>query len=177
MRTVFLVSLICFQGCTGTSEQTADRAAPSTVSARTAGGVTRLEIQAGADRRHSLDLERDATVAPDAEPRVDVVGDIPGVALILVDTYPSLPGGMSYCQAGEERFLRVVSVARPRPAETYVVKVASCRDNIELADAGIEWRADRSTLRIHWLAGPAGTEEVRTLQIDSLGQARTIAGK
>jgi hypothetical protein len=136
---------------------------------------TRLEIRTREGARHVVWVGRDSTVAPDAGPTsVDVVGDVGdarGSAVILVDTYPSIPGGMSYCQAGEERFLRVVSIAKARPKETLHLKLASCRDNIELASPGIEWHAAAATLHIHWLLGPArkGQPEDRTIRIAADG--------
>jgi hypothetical protein len=60
------------------------------------------------------------------------VAEIPDSILIVVDAYYSIPGGMSYCQAGQESFLRVVSFSGKHPVETYRVKLESCRDNIEL---------------------------------------------
>jgi hypothetical protein len=60
--------------------------------------------------------------------------------LLMVDTYNSLPGGMSYRQAGEESFLRVVSTTSGTPEETTRVKLSSCRQNIELGASGLEWR-------------------------------------
>jgi hypothetical protein len=111
-------------------------------------------------------------VAPDAPPpKVDIVADIPGRALVVTDTYPSLPGGLSYCQAGEEQFLRVISTANGGAAGTFVTKLASCRDNLELADPGLQWIPQSSTLRVHWLSGPSGKVEDRTIVIASDGSA------
>jgi hypothetical protein len=105
-----------------------------------------------------------------------VAGEVPGVAVVVVDTYPSAAGGMSLCQAGEERFLRVIALAAPRPAETYRAKVASCRDNVELGSAGIEWRPDSATVRVHWLSGPGGrgVAETRAVRIGPDGRVRTV---
>jgi hypothetical protein len=139
---------------------------PSVVEASAAGDSTRLEIRTASGARYTLHVARDSTVAPQAEARrTDVVGEIPNVSVVIVDTYPSRSGGMSYCQAGEERFLRVVTLAGNRASEAARVKVASCRDNIELAERGIEWVTDSATVRIHWLAaesaGPLATRTIR----------------
>jgi hypothetical protein len=96
------------------------------------------------------------------------------VAIVLVDRYASIPGGLSLCQAGVEEFLRVVSVAGGRPTETFVVKVASCRDNIELAEPGLVWDGPASTLRIDWLTGPTGKPEVRAIRVGSDGRAQVV---
>jgi len=71
-----------------------------------------LHIKLSDSQQYSVAVERDANVAKDATPeKIRIVGVIKGIAIILVDTYRSIPGGMSYCQAGSESFLRVVSIA------------------------------------------------------------------
>jgi hypothetical protein len=115
-----------------------------------------------------LRVERDATVTEGVNPAsLKLVAEIPGSALILTDTYPSIPQGMSYCQAGQEVFLRVVTVSGKRPVETYRTKLESCRDNIELASPGLEWTPETRTLEIHWLSAPGGADkpEDHTLKI------------
>ena len=124
-----------------------------------------IEVQATSGTRHRLDVQVDATVSPESTPTdVQVVGEAKG-ALIIVDTYASIRGGLSYCQAGEERFLRVVSLAQPTPEETLRVKLASCRQNIELGTPGLEWHSDSSTLDIKWLSGPAKPGEPAELTL------------
>ena len=153
---------------------TDDAAARMTVTGRTADGATNLRIQTGAGRAFDLAVRRDDTVAATGEPTsIDVVAEVPGVAVVVADRYPSLPGGLSYCQAGEERFLRVIAIAADSVRETLVTKIASCRQNIELAERGVEWDAPTTTLRIHWLSGPDGTSEVRTIRIDGRGAVDT----
>jgi hypothetical protein len=120
----------------------------------------------GGPRR--LFVDRDATVAAGVGPAsVRLVAEIPGSALIVVDTYPSLSGGMSYCQAGQETFLRVIAISGKRPVETFHTKLESCRDNIELASPGLNWTPQARTLAIHWLSAPgsAGKPEDLTLRI------------
>jgi hypothetical protein len=117
-------------------------------------------------------VQRDKDVSAKAEPtRVEVLGEVKDIAIILVDTHPSIPGGMSYCQAGEERFLRIISISKKPPEEAFCVKIESCRDNIELVSPGIEWLPESSILRIHWLLGPSakGMPEVRTIRIGADG--------
>jgi hypothetical protein len=74
------------------------------------------------------------------------------------------------CQAGEERFLRVIAFEGDRPLESITTKIASCRDDIELGDPGLEWDASTATVRINWLAGPTGVPEVRTIRIGPDGR-------
>ncbi|HEX3681104.1 MAG TPA: hypothetical protein VHU83_01085 [Bryobacteraceae bacterium] len=143
------------------------------VSYSSAGSQTRLEIGAKGGRKYEVRVERDATVAPDTSPdEIQVVAEIAGKTLILTDSYPSIPLGMQYCQAGEERFLRVITFAGARASETLHLKLASCRDDVELADPGFEWDREADTLRIHWLAGPEkkGASEERTIHIESSGK-------
>jgi len=78
---------------------------------------------------------------------------------------------MSFCQAGEERFLRIILISKKPPVEKRRIKLSSCRDNIEMASPGIEWLPESSILRINWLQGPDtnGVSEERVLQIDDNG--------
>ena len=132
-----------------------------------AGARTVFSIPKATGGTGRLYVERDATVAEGANPSsVKLVAEIPGAALLLVDTYPSIPGAMSYCQAGQEAFLRVVAISK-RPVETYHIKLESCRDNIELASPGLNWTPETRTLDIHWLSAPgsAGQPGNRRLKI------------
>lgn len=133
-----------------------------------------LGFKLSTGEQYNIAVERDDTVAQDTRPRkVKIIGEIPKVAVILIDTYPSIPGGMSYCQAGEERFLRVVSLTKSAPEETFHVKLESCRNNIELASPGIDWLPESSKLVIHWLQGPIGGKaETRILTIDKAGNVK-----
>jgi hypothetical protein len=120
----------------------------------------------------AVDVETDATVAPGTAPRrVEAIGELPGRAVVLVDRYPSVPGGLSMCQAGEESFVRVVALTDARPRVTFTAKIGSCLQNIELADPGLEWRAAPATLRIEWLANAAGMPDTQELVISSDGRA------
>ena len=177
MRTAFsasaLLLALLFQAPVRAVEPAAPAASVST-NHLVAHGKTRLDIRTPVGTRHKLWLTRDATVARRARPTaVEVVGELKATAIVLLDTYPSVSGGsMSYCQAGEERFLRVISIVKPLPRETFRVKVVSCRDNVELASPGIEWQPASATLRIHWLQGaaPKGMPEERTLVIGRDGK-------
>jgi hypothetical protein len=139
-----------------------------------AGARTVFSIPKAAGGTWRLWVDRDATVAEGVNPTsVKLVAEIPGSALILVDTYPSHPGAMSYCQAGEEAFLRVVAISGKRPVETYRTKLESCADNIELATPGLKWTPESRTLDIHWLSAPgnAGQPANRTLKLGRDGKA------
>lgn len=145
-----------------------------TLSYATAGTKTRFEIRPDAHGKpYVLTVARDATVSAEAAPaKVDVLGSVRGVALILADTYASRPGGMSYCQAGEERFLRVISITRRPARETLRIKLESCRETIELASPGIEWKPERASLQLNWLQGPeaGGGSQMRIIKISSEGK-------
>jgi len=134
---------------------------------------TQLEFRTRDGARYIVSAERDSTVSPNVKPSdIAVVGEVQGSVVILIDTYPSIPGGLAYCQAGKERFLRVISISKKPPEETIRVKLASWRDNIELASPGIEWLPESSTLHIHWLLGPATRQkrEELTVRIGSGGK-------
>lgn len=139
----------------------------------TAGSNTRFEIRTKAGQHYEVSVQRDSMVSPKAQPsKVQMLGEIPGKALILTDAYPSVALGMSLCQAGEEQFLRVITLAGGSARQTLHLKLASCRDNIELADSGLEWNPKSATLQLHWLEGPdtKGKSEERSIHIGPDGQ-------
>jgi hypothetical protein len=119
----------------------------------------------------TVDVETDETVAAGTAPRrVEVIGELPERAVVLVDRYPSVAGGLSMCQAGEEGFVRVIALTDAQPRVTFTAKIGSCVQNIELADPGLEWRADAATLRIEWLANAAGMPETQEFVISADGR-------
>lgn len=107
----------------------------------------------------SVELDRDQDVAPSA-PLLDLaaVAEVEGRAFIITDGYPSVPSGLSYCRAGEEQFLRVLAVSGQLLRQTLRLKLASCRNNVELASDGLQWAPDSTTLSVHWLFAP-GTDQ------------------
>ncbi len=134
---------------------------------------TRLEIQSRGAKPITVLLDRDRFVLPGADAlNVRVIGEVKHRAIILTDTYPSRPAGMSLCQAGEERFLRVITLGRHAARETLRLKLESCRENLELASPGLEWRQEPLLVRIHWLAGPSkpGSPEQREIRIGHDGR-------
>ena len=137
--------------------------------------VPLLEFKLSSGNRYVVPAERDGTVLKNSKPEeIKIVGEVKHAAVVLIDTYPSIPRGMSNCQAGEESFLRVVSLVKKTPVETFRTKLESCRDNIELDSPGLAWSAESATLVIHWLQGPTspGGPETRTLVIDAAGKTR-----
>jgi hypothetical protein len=99
-----------------------------------------------------LRVQRDATVAAGSAPtKLEILGIVKGAALVVIDSYPSLPGGMPNCHAGEELFLRVISLRGKTPRETYCVKLERCRDNIEPGSKEFDWRPEIQRLSIQWL--------------------------
>jgi len=173
MRIKFLVSTLLLATFAYAADQIHHSALYSSVVYSIKNSKTRFDIRDQTGKSYLIWVKRDATVSPKAQPTgVNVVGEIKGGAIILVDTYPSIPGGMSYCQAGEEQFLRVISISKKTAKETFCVKITSCRDNIELASPGIEWLPESSTLRIHWLLGPTvkGIPENRSIRIGADGK-------
>ena len=180
MRTMFFVrtalGLLLFAGTAGAGGQAGEvlnLASGGAMTYSTQAGNTRLELSTASGTRYQASLARDATVAPQSPPaNLKIVGEMKGPKFILIDTYASIPGGMSYCQAGEERFLRVLVVSGKQLQETLRMKLESCRDNLELGSPGIEWQSGTSTLKIDWLQGPStkGKAEARTIRISETGK-------
>lgn len=180
---LYALLTVSFAACAGekapaaTAQATARaaNAKATTVAAHTEQGHTRLTWADARGTAHSIAVARDSTVAALAEPSgATVAGEIADSVLVIVDTYPSIPGGMSYCQSGTERFLRVLSIAAARPVETYRVKLASCLGNIELAADTIAWDAATSQLHINWLAGRGAAHgpESKTMRIGGDGRVQ-----
>jgi hypothetical protein len=166
---VFCLSAACSRPAQPPPPTTA--VATTVASATAEQGRTRLVLQRSSAQQTVM-LERDDTVAAETAPsRVALLASVQPSAIVVVDTYPSVAGGLSYCQAGEEIFLRVISVAGDAPRVTYGTKAGSCRGNLELADPGIAWDAATSTVRVHWLTGPSGKEEVLRIIIHPDGRA------
>jgi hypothetical protein len=120
----------------------------------TQGGGTLVEIRPprGAGPKVQVLLRRDETVAPTSRVQsFELLGEKPGGVYVISDGYASRPGPMSYCQAGKERFVRVLARRRSSTAglhETFSLKVASCRSNVELGAAGLAWDSETSTLLV-----------------------------
>jgi hypothetical protein len=177
MRIAFWASALLLLAvfASATAQESAADSASSAISYSTKNSKTRLDIRTPKGAHYILGVKRDSTVSPKSAPSdVKVVGEIKDSVVIIVDTYPSIPGSLSYCQAGEERFLRVISITKKPAKETFRVKLDSCRDNIELASPGIEWLPESLTLSIHWLQGPNKKQQSEdlTMQIGANGKPR-----
>jgi hypothetical protein len=127
---------------------------------------TVFSFQAPGAKATQVAVARDETVAnasvPDA---VKVIAEVPESLLVLTDSYPSVQGGLSYCQAGEESFLRVFLLAGEHPVETYHTKLESCRNNIELASPGLNWSAETRTIAINWISAPGAVGKSKTMAV------------
>lgn len=167
MRTRFLVSAIVINiSLSVAAQEPAPLTSGGVITYSASGASTFFLIPMPGGGTSRLRVERDRSVAKDAKPTsVKLVAEISGSALILTDTYASVPGGMSYCQAGEERFLRIIAISGKKPVETYHVKIESCRDNVELASPGIKWSSETKRLDIHWLSAPGEVGKPRDLTL------------
>jgi hypothetical protein len=111
----------------------------------------------GVDGR-KLALERDDRIEDNAPiTKLEFLGQT-GNAVIVIDGYRSKTAGLSYCAAGTEQFLRVISIESRSARPTLSLKLSSCRDNIELASP-VEWDQKAGVLRIDWLAAPPNGQE------------------
>ncbi len=97
-------------------------------------------------------LSRDETVAPGSRVLAfELLAEKPPGVYLVTDRYASRPGPMSYCQAGQEQFVRVLARAHGLKGglhETFSSKVESCRTNLELGPAGLSWDGASSTLTV-----------------------------
>ena len=120
----------------------------------TQSGGTLVEIRPprGGGAKTQVLLKRDETVAPASRVQsFQLLGEKPGGVYVISDGYSSRPGPMSYCQAGKEQFVRVLARQPGSKAglhETFSLKVASCRSNLELGPGGLAWDGDSSKLLV-----------------------------
>jgi hypothetical protein len=112
-----------------------------------------VEVTTPSGKTIRVPVEGDEYVRRDAGVHVEVLAEMDS-SLVVIDTYLSPPGGGSCCQAGEERFLRVLRLERDAAEVTLDLKLVSCWQAIELAEGGVEWSTADSSLRIRWLLGP-----------------------
>jgi len=148
----------------------AQRPSGEKVTAKSIGNRTVLTITGAA---RTVSVARDSTVAPNAPvEKLGVVAQTGG-ALILRDAYPSRGGSMSYCQAGTEEFLRVISI-HAAPKETLHLKISSCRENIELADPGVQWDESKHVLSVTWLTPGEGRAKHSMYRITAGGDAELV---
>jgi hypothetical protein len=134
--------------------------------------LTKFNIKGSDNKLHQLSVQRDRTVAPNRAPKaVESFAVISESTFLLLDTYPSIRAGMSFCLAGEEKFLHIISISEKVAKETLALKLASCRENIELAEPGINWDPTNAILNINWLSGPTlkGQSEQRRIKIEANG--------
>lgn len=174
MRTRFWVSSLVLAACLSISAaDSVQLASGKAITYSSSDGTTVFFIPKSGGGTSPLSVQRDATVAKDSKPTsVKLVAQVSNSAIVLIDAYPSIPGGMSYCQAGEERFLRVLAISGKRPSETFHLKLESCRENIELASPGLKWSPETNNLSIRWLSAPGqtGKREDRRLKISAKGK-------
>lgn len=166
--------LLCLLPVVALADAKANFGNQATVTAHAgAGGKTWLEFRSKEGPSGGLHVMRDDSVSANAAPyRLEVVGNLGNSVVVLIDSYHSVPGGLSYCQSGEESFLRVLSFANKKPVETFRLKLESCRNTITLDSPGVEWLAQSYSIRINWLNGPThqGRAESRVIRIGVNGK-------
>jgi hypothetical protein len=123
-----------------------------------------VDIATPSGKKLRIPVQGDQYVRPDAGVDVQVIAEV-GSSVVVIDTYLSRPGGGSYCQAGEERSLRILRVDGEAPQVTLNLKLASCWQEIELANPGVEWSAADSTLKVRWLLGPTSKMQPEELTL------------
>jgi hypothetical protein len=106
---------------------------------------TRVELRPS---KAQVLLPRDETIAPGSPVQgFELLAQKPSGVYVITDRYASRPGPMSYCQSGQEQFVRVLKRSRGL-RQTFSRKVQSCRSNLELGPAGVSWDNASSTLTI-----------------------------
>jgi len=105
-----------------------------------------------------LVLQRDPSISRKARSgRLEILRQVGVSTLVIRDTHPSTPGGMSHCQAGEESFLRIIDWSDGTLRERLKLKLESCIDSLELATDGLHWSEDGTVLDLTWLASSPET--------------------
>ena len=158
-------------------------AVPSVVSFPGGGGISAItranrtvftiESPGKAPARVAVSL--DESVALDSNPELKLIGQASTNVLIVTDSYYSRPGSMSYCKAGKEEFLRVLTLGSS-PRQTLHVKLQSCRGNIELTEPGVIWNRASGILEINWLGNPSAADPhiYAKYKVAGTGEARLV---
>jgi hypothetical protein len=178
MRTASWLSLLALFARLATGE-----VAPRNVQL-SSGGRLRFEIRGNRtlvewtgryknEPRQQLLLPRDADVDSGSPVlHAELVGEKAGKVYIVTNSYRSRPGPMSYCQSGEERYIRVL-VRGSRLRETFSLKVQSCRENLEVSGEGIRWDSAASRLSID-SRGPRA-QAARSYRVDAQGAVTALS--
>jgi hypothetical protein len=123
-----------------------------------------------ADKKR-IALNPDQTVAPKSPVELKLLSEVGKQGMIFSDAYASKPGSMSYCQAGQEEFLRDLTV-ETRMREKLHLKLRSYIASLELASPCAVWKPESSALEIHWLSGPGPTNIINREVIGLMTAAR-----
>ncbi len=169
-----LTSLLCL-GLLGAASKTIPLQSGGTLSARAGRNGAILNITGRPNVAATLPLPVDGSIKPGSLPALKLIGEYGPRTILLEDTYYSSPAGLSNCQAGKEQFLRVIALGKPN-RQTLRLKLRSCRDNTELADAGVVWKPETGTVEVNWLPNPAVTN-ARTYakyQISKAGEIKLL---
>lgn len=111
----------------------------------------RFEVKTQPTSSYVISVRRDENVSFGTTPdKVGLIGDFSGASAVLVDAYPSSTSDASNCHAGQERYLRVLSISKKPSEEVFSMKIASCDDTVELAAPGVGWIPESRTVHIRW---------------------------
>ncbi len=139
---------------------------PASLSVRTIGKSDIFEMRDKSSAVTRLTLPLPANISLAAGARHLTMLSLPAEKqMLLLDSYASKPQSMSRCQAGAEVYARLLDFTGAKAAQLWQLKVASCLDNLELADGGVSWAKDTQTLTVNWLSGPGGTSGVQTFAL------------
>jgi hypothetical protein len=85
-----------------------------------------------------------------------------GNLALVMDSYASRPQGMSRCQAGFERYVRLIDLAAR--TERFAKRVESCLHDVVPGDPPATWPPDGRTLTVNLLSEPSVTVPVAPAQ-------------
>lgn len=105
-----------------------------------------------------------ALIDPTGDHETQVLGVRRGLALVL-DSYASRPAALSRCQAGQERYVRLVDLSTRQ--ERFSRLAESCVRDIVAGDPPAAWNADGTAVTINLVSQPP----VRIL-VDPAGRVR-----
>ncbi len=139
---------------------------PARLSVRTSGKSDIFEMRDKNAKAARLILPLPADISVSAGARhLTVLSPPDDKQMLVLDSHASKPQSMSRCQAGAEVYARLLDFTGAKAAQLWQLKVASCLDNLELADGGVSWAKDTQTLTVNWLSGPGGTSGVQTFAV------------
>lgn len=144
------VAALMLAGCASVGAVAPERRAAHSGSTRKPGGVIAVPV-AGHAIRVPVALDP-SMIDQRGDHQVKIIG-VRGTSLLLLDSYASRPRSMSRCQAGQERYVRVIDTRKR--TEQWSKLAESCLNDVVPGDPIAAWGADGRSFTVNLLSEPS----------------------